>query len=209
MIITSNQLRSLVFALLCLAVPRAAGYAADEWPQLKGDAQRSGNAFDASLDMPLGLVAAIPLTDAVFASPVVSQGKVIVLDGSGVVTAIDTKTLGIAWRFSTRGGPGNCNNMSAPAVVGRFVHVGTMAGYYYVIDIDTGNVVREIDSPSQYSLHRLSANTVFISLRLAPRSTPSNQTAKLPGRGTSSKRLLDLTGIGGRVNNGSPFAVIA
>ena len=145
MMITSNRLVTLAIALLCLSMLSSTGYATDEWPQLKGDAQRSGNAVDASLDTPLGLVAAISLTDAVFASPVVSQGKAIVLDGSGVVTAIDTRTLDIVWRFITRGGPGNCNNVSAPAVIGKFVHVGTMAGYYYVLDIDTGRVVREID----------------------------------------------------------------
>lgn len=118
---------------------------AEDWPQLLGNARRSGNAPHVSLQMPLGLVAAIPLTDAVMASPVVSGGKVFVVDGSGVVFAIDTQTLEVVWKFATRGGPGNCNNVSAPAIVGKYLHIGTMAGYYYILDRDTGAVVKEID----------------------------------------------------------------
>ena len=68
-----------------------------------------------------------------------------VVDGSGVVFAIDAATLEVKWKFVTRGGPGNCNNVSSPAVVGKYLHVGTTAGYYYVLDRATGSVVREID----------------------------------------------------------------
>jgi outer membrane protein assembly factor BamB len=49
------------------------------------------------------------------------------------------------WQFATRGGLGNCNNVAAPAVAGKYVHIGTTAGYYYVLDRDTGAVVKEID----------------------------------------------------------------
>ncbi len=48
--------------------------AGEEWLQLQGDALRSGNAPQVSLSAPLGLVAAIPLTDAIFTSPVVADG---------------------------------------------------------------------------------------------------------------------------------------
>ena len=70
----------------------------------------------------------------IYASPVVSDGTVYVIDGAGVVFAVDAKTQAIIWRFSTKGGPGNCNNVAAPAVVGNYVHVGTTSGYYYVLD---------------------------------------------------------------------------
>ncbi|NQU09938.1 PQQ-binding-like beta-propeller repeat protein, partial [bacterium] len=115
------------------------------WPQLQGDALRSGNAPEVSLQTPIGLIAAVPLTDGIFTSPAVSDGKVFVVDGSGVVFAIDTATLKVVWRFATRGGPGNCNNVASPAVVGEYLHVGTTAGYYYVLDLDSGAVVTEID----------------------------------------------------------------
>ena len=118
---------------------------AAEWPQLLGDARHSGNAPQCVLSEKLGLMQAIPLTDAVLASPVVSQGKVFVVDGSGVVTAIDASTLQEIWTFQTSGGNGNCNNVSAPAVIGDFLHVGTMAGYYYVLDTSSGKVVHKID----------------------------------------------------------------
>ncbi|MEO1973403.1 MAG: PQQ-binding-like beta-propeller repeat protein, partial [Pirellulaceae bacterium] len=116
-----------------------------DWPQLQGDALRSGNVPEVSLSTPIGLVAAVPLTDAVLAAPVIGNGKVIAVDGAGVVHAIDTQTLDVVWKFSTRGGRGNCNNVAAPALVGKYVHVATMAGYYYVLDCDSGSVVKEID----------------------------------------------------------------
>lgn len=118
---------------------------AEDWPQLQGNAQHSGDAPHALLPTQPGLIAAIPLTDAVLAAPVVSDGKAFVVDASGVIFAIDTNTLQVVWKFATSGGSGNCNNVAAPAVIGNYVHVGTMAGRYYVLDRDSGNVVREID----------------------------------------------------------------
>ena len=133
------------FALICAAGLAAAGNVSADWLQLQGGALRSGNAPTAALQAPLGLVGAIPLTDAIFTSPIVSDGKIFVVDGSGVVFAIDAATHKELWRFTTRGGLGNCNNVATPAVAGRYLHVGTTAGYYYVFDKNTGAVVKEID----------------------------------------------------------------
>ena len=181
----TSSIPSLTFALICIVTVPAV-VVAEDWPQLLGNAQHSGDASHASLQPSLGIVAAIPCTDAILASPVVSDGKVFVVDGSGVVFAIDTQTLKVVWKFSTRGGSGNCNNVAAPAVVGKFVHVGTMAGYYYVLDRDTGAVVKEIDCrepifsvaggrrPNIESILRHSEHAC---MRLSP-------TVKLPGRGT-------------------------
>lgn len=132
----------LLLAEVGLLSPSVLG---DEWPQLLGNARHSGNVPQSALPEELGLVAAIPLTDAVLASPVVSNGKVFAVDGSGVVTAIDVNTLKVVWQFQTGGGKGNCNNVAAPAVLGPYLHVGTMAGYYYVLDTSSGEVIREID----------------------------------------------------------------
>ncbi len=140
----ANNFPKLALSFFCI-VGFQIVVVADDWPQLQGNAQRSGDAPHQSLPTTLGLVAAIPLTDAILAAPVVSHGKAFVIDGAGVVFAIDTNTLQVVWKFSTRGGPGNCNNVAAPAVVGNFVHVGTMAGYYYVLDRDSGAVVKQID----------------------------------------------------------------
>ncbi len=134
-----------ISALMFLVFSVSGALAADDWGQLQGDALRSGNAPAVSVKTPVGLVAAIPLTDGIFASPVVSDGQVFVIDGSGVVFALDAKTLKVQWKFASRGGAGNCNNVAAPAVVGKYLHVGTAAGFYYVLDRATGAVVREID----------------------------------------------------------------
>jgi outer membrane protein assembly factor BamB len=127
-------------ALLCELRPAQA-----EWPQLQGDARRTGNAHAIALSDSLGLRGAVPLSDAILAAPVVSDGQVIVVDGSGVVFALDAHTLQIQWRVETEGGPGNCNNVCSPAIVGDYVHVGTMAGYYYVLNRKTGQQVARID----------------------------------------------------------------
>lgn len=137
-------MKRVTFTAILLSMLVATANAAD-WPQLQGDALRSGNAPDAALPDSLGLLAAIPLTDGIFASPVVSNGNIYVIDGSGVVFAIDANTSEVRWKFQTVGGAGNCNNVASPAVVGEYLHVGTAAGYYYVLNRETGAVVKQID----------------------------------------------------------------
>jgi outer membrane protein assembly factor BamB len=118
--------------------------ATEDWPQLLGNGLRNGDASGNSHDAPARLAGAIPLSDAILASPVVFGGRVFVIDSAGVVFAIDQQTLEVVWKYATRGGPGNCNNVAAPAIIGGYVHVGTMAGDYYVLDRDSGAVINEI-----------------------------------------------------------------
>ncbi len=132
---------SLMLVLLSAAAAPCAG----DWPQLQGDALRSGNAPAATVKTPLSLVGALPLTDGIYAAPTIVDGKLFVIDGSGVVVAFDARSLKEQWRFTTKGGAGNCNNVATPAIIGKYVHIGTTAGYYYVLDRDTGKLVREID----------------------------------------------------------------
>lgn len=117
---------------------------AEDWPQVKYDARRSGNVPERRLSPPLGLVAAVHMTDAVLASPVVAGGRVYVLDGSGVLVCLDAATLQERWRFASPGGAANCNNVSSPAVAGGYVHFGTTAGTYFVLDARDGRVVKQI-----------------------------------------------------------------
>ena len=119
--------------------------AAQDWPQLQGNAARSGNAPQVSLPDSLGLLAAVPMTDGIYASPVIRDGTAYVIDGAGMVAAIDLQTRKTRWRFATQGGLGNCNNVAAPAVAGDYLHVATTSGYYYVLDRDKGEVVEKID----------------------------------------------------------------
>jgi outer membrane protein assembly factor BamB len=133
---------AIFVSLLASAVQLSAS---NDWPQLQGSATRSGNAATVSLPTSLGLLAAIPMTDGIYASPIVSDGKIYVIDGAGVVVAIDAETQQVLWRFRTKGGQGNCNNIAAPAVTGDYLHLATTAGYYYVLDRNSGDLVREID----------------------------------------------------------------
>lgn len=134
-----------ILAGLFLAFVHGESHAGDSWPQLLGNAQRSGNAADDVLPESLGLAGTVALSDGIYASPVVSDGTAYVIDGSGIVFAIDVETLEVRWKFATEGGPGNCNNVAAPAVAGKFLHVGTTAGYYYVLNREDGSVVKRLD----------------------------------------------------------------
>jgi len=136
-------MRSLLALALLVCAPTAG--AAEDWVQLKYDPRRSGDVPERSVTTPLGLLGAVPLTDAVFTAPVVAGGRVYVIDGSGVVVCLDTKTLDEVWRFTTPGGPANCNNVCSPAVADGYLHFGTMAGQYYALDAATGDVVKRID----------------------------------------------------------------
>jgi outer membrane protein assembly factor BamB len=141
---TAVRIKTVCLGVLLLVAALPAP-AAEDWLQLKYDARRSGDVPQRSVSAPLGLVGAVPLGDAVFTAPVVADGKVYVVDGSGVVWAIDAASLRVVWRYETAGGKANCNNISSPAIAGGYLHVGTMAGKYYVLDAATGAVVHEID----------------------------------------------------------------
>ncbi len=139
--------RFVRWAALCVGVGFLVGgdVRAGDWPQLQGGPARSGDAADFRGDRSFGLAGSAALTDGIYAAPVVADGSVYVIDGSGVVVAFDAATLKEQWRFATKGGKGNCNNVATPAVVGRFLHVGTTAGYHYVLNRKTGSLVKEID----------------------------------------------------------------
>lgn len=131
------------FALwLSLAAPAIA----EDWPQFMFNAAHSGNAAQIDLDVEkLGLQGAVTMTDGIYTSPVVAGGKVYVVDGSGCAACFDAATLKEIWRFQSKGGKQNVNNVSSPAIAGKFLHFGTTAGIYYVLDRETGAVVKEID----------------------------------------------------------------
>jgi outer membrane protein assembly factor BamB len=131
---------------LALVIGCAAGaLAAEEWLQPKFDSKHSGNVPGRTIQTPLGLLGAVALGDAVLTSPVVAAGRVYVVDASGTAFCIDARTFEIVWKFATRGGAANCNNVSSPTLVDGKLHFGTMAGWYYVLDAAMGKLVREMD----------------------------------------------------------------
>jgi outer membrane protein assembly factor BamB len=134
---------SFLVVVLALAVLPAL---AEDWPQFQFDARHSGNAPEHKIDAKaLGLQGTVALSDGLYSSPVVAAGRVYVMDGSGVVWCLDAASLKVLWRFASKGGAQNCNNVSSPAIAGSYLHVGTTAGFYYVLDRVTGDVVAEID----------------------------------------------------------------
>jgi outer membrane protein assembly factor BamB len=132
----------LLIVSLFLIITSAA--LAEDWLQFKYDAGHSGDVPDRSVKVPLRLVGTVPLTDAIFTAPVVKDGHVYVVDGSGACFCIDINTLRPVWRFQSKDGKANCNNISSPAIAGNYLHFGTMAGTYYVLDITKGTVVKQI-----------------------------------------------------------------
>jgi len=119
---------------------------AEDWPQFQFNARHSGNAADRTIAADkLGLQRAVALSDGIYTSPVVADGRVYVVDGAGVAWCLDAGTLDVVWKFASKGGVQNCNNVSSPVIAGGYLHFGTTAGFYYVLDRATGAVVAEID----------------------------------------------------------------
>lgn len=136
--------RLLLSAILLLASALPA--LSEDWPQFMFNAAHSGNAASIELDAGrLGLVGSVAMTDGIYTSPVVADGRVYVVDGSGCAACFDAATLKEVWRFQSKGGRQNVNNVSSPAIAGNHVHFGTSAGFYYVLDRGNGRVVAEID----------------------------------------------------------------
>jgi outer membrane protein assembly factor BamB len=132
--------------LLSLVLVFSLAASAEDWPQFMFNAAHSGNAAEIDLDVEkLGLQGAVAMTDGIYTSPVVASGKVYVVDGSGCAACFEAKTLKELWRFQSKGGKQNVNNVSSPAIAGKWLHFGTTAGFYYVLDRDSGAVVAEID----------------------------------------------------------------
>ena len=119
---------------------------AEDWPQFMFNSAHSGNAADRDIDVAnLGLQGAVAMSDGIYTSPVVADGNVFVVDGSGLCACFDAASLKEVWKFQSKGGKQNVNNVSSPAIVGKYLHFGTTAGIYYVLDRATGAVVKEID----------------------------------------------------------------
>ena len=135
----------LCFLAILIMSTAATGATAEDWRQLQGGPRRSGDASHAALPNRMELLAARPLSDGIYASPVIADGVAYVLDGSGLLHAIRLSDYRTAWTFQTEGGAGNCNQVAAPAIADDYVHLGTTAGNYYVLNRKSGDLVRKLD----------------------------------------------------------------
>ena len=140
------HLKYVGLALLMINLISAvnSAWAKENWLQYQYDAGHSGNAQDRSLATPLECIGALPLSDAVFTAPVIAEGRIYVVDGSGVAFCIDAQTLRPVWKFVSDPDQANCNNVSSPLVIGNYLHFGTMTGTYYILNIADGSVVNKI-----------------------------------------------------------------
>ncbi len=137
--------RAALCVMSCLLLHNWTQLAASDWLQYQGDPLRSGDAEQFVLPSNLGLQGAVAMTDAIYAAPVISDGTIYVIDGAGMVAAIDARTLEKKWQVATAGGAANCNNSATPAIIGQYLHVSTMAGKHYVLRRSDGQIVREVD----------------------------------------------------------------
>lgn len=116
--------------------------------------------------------------------------------------AADLQTGTVQWRFQTGGGPGNCNNVAAPAVIGNRLHVGTTGGLYYVLDRITGAVIRQLDLREPvFSAPAVGQDRVYVAT-LGLESWRSRPTENRSGTGTLFAAWSGLRGIGGAVRTG-------
>ncbi|MCH7729534.1 MAG: PQQ-binding-like beta-propeller repeat protein, partial [Planctomycetes bacterium] len=86
----------------------------------------------------------MPTTDAIQTAPVVADGRIYVVDGSGVAFCIDAESFRVQWKTATPGGKVNCNNVSSPAILGNYLHFGTTTGSYFVLNRNDGTIVKEL-----------------------------------------------------------------
>jgi outer membrane protein assembly factor BamB len=159
----SFALFSAMIRHLLLVLATTTAFAQD-WPQFQFDARHSGNASGHEIAAEqLGLQGAVPMSDGIYTSPVVADGRVYVVDGSGVCASFEAATLKQVWRFQSKGGAQNVNNVSSPAIAGKYLHFGTTAGLYYVLDRETGAVVKEIDCEEPiFSTPVVGADRVYV-----------------------------------------------
>ena len=134
----------LIAAMLCVvAIPN--GNDAADWPQYMRDAAHTAAAPDERLSLPLHLAARVSLDDAVLTSPVVSSGRVYVVDQMGCAYCVDPDGPAIVWKTHPRGVNAVGGNTSSPCVIEGRLAYGTTAGNFYLLDATTGEILRKIE----------------------------------------------------------------
>ena len=161
---------------------------AEDWLQFQFDARRSGDAAQRSVSTPLGLVAAVPLSDAIFTAPAVADGRVYVVDGAGTAWCLDAATLQTIWtrrRQAARPTAITSRRLPSPATICISAPWPARTTCWTArTDAWSGRS----PATSRSSPRRRSPTAAFTLPRSARRSTRSRRTARSPGRGISSAR---------------------
>jgi outer membrane protein assembly factor BamB len=143
-------MRTGLFCALLIAFgsggcPQAAlAGSASDWPQFMRSPERSGDAPDETLVLPLGLVAQVKLDDAVTTSPAVLAGRVYVCDQMGTAYCIDPQAGKVLWKTSPDGPKAMGANTSSPCVANGRVYYGTTAGTFHILGAKDGKVIKTI-----------------------------------------------------------------
>ena len=94
-----SRMKLSLLALILVATSALA----EDWPQFMYNSAHSGNAADRDIDVAnLGLQGAVAMSDGIYTSPVVADGKVFVVDGSGLCACFDAATLNAYEAHATR-----------------------------------------------------------------------------------------------------------
>lgn len=131
----------LVVLLSSLPLPLQAA----DWPQFMHNPQRTGDAADEPLQLPLQLAAQVKLDDAVLSSPAVVAGRAYVVDQMGAAYCIDPEARRIVWKAAPDAANAMGSNTSSPCVIDGRVYYGTTAGKFHILRADDGSVIRSID----------------------------------------------------------------
>ena len=135
--------RLIIIGIITVCSPLATTAVAD-WPQYLRDSQHTGDAAGERLTMPLGLVAQVPLEDAILTSPAVVGGRVFVVDQMARCYCIDAADGRIVWKVAPDGDEALGGNTSSPCVVGGKVFYGTSSGNLHILNANSGRIERTI-----------------------------------------------------------------
>jgi len=120
----------------------AAELSANDWPQFRRDAGRTGDNPTATLSFPLKRTTAMRFPAPIYASPAVADGKVYIQDARGNLACIDPTRNKTLWVTSL----GGINNTSSPAVADGKVFVGNAANTLFILDAGTGKVLSKVQA---------------------------------------------------------------
>jgi hypothetical protein len=130
--------QNILFQLFALALLPLACLAAD-WPQFKRTADRQGCNTAEQISLPSTLCCWVDFGSPIRASAAVVGGKAYAVSGRGLLARIDLATNSVDWHAHL----GGVNNESSPAVANNRVYVGSTAGKFFVLDAQSGALLKE------------------------------------------------------------------
>lgn len=118
-----------IFAALALA----------DWPQFKRTPDRQGCDVSENITLPSTLCCWVDFGSPIRAGAAIVNNKAYAISGRGLLARIDLATNTVDWHAAL----GGVNNEGTPAVGDGKVYVGSTAGKFFVIDAETGAILKE------------------------------------------------------------------